>query len=403
MDGSRDSAGDPRRWAVLCAGVIAMTAGSTFQFGLPYLIPTFRSEGLTLMQAGLLAACPTAGLLLTLVAWGAAADRLGERLVVTVGMALAAMILLISAVVRGPVPLALCFVLAGAAGASVYAASGRLILGWFPVRQRGAAMGVRHTAQPLGIAIAALVLPSLAARGLAVPLIFLAGLCLVAAVVAVRVIRDPVRAYGDAYTHHGSPYGTPVLWRIHAASALLVVPQFTVATYALVFLVDQYGWGTAPAGRLLAASQMTGAGARLAVGFWSDRFGSRMRPMRTIAVTIAVVLAALAIGAFTRSPLAVVALLVAAVVTVTPNGLAYTAVAEYSGRAWAGRALGIQNTAQNVMATATPPVIAMIISGAGYGTAFATIVALPLLAAAIVPAGARRPHGPPVPVPAGDP
>ena len=39
------------------------------------------------MLTGLLVACPTAGLLLTLVAWGAAADRFGERLVLASGLA----------------------------------------------------------------------------------------------------------------------------------------------------------------------------------------------------------------------------------------------------------------------------------------------------------------------------
>src|SRR3984885_11559846 len=78
-----------RRWGVLFAGLVAMTAGCTFQYGLAYLIPAFRAEGLSLEQAGVLVACPTAGLLLTLVAWGAAADRWGERLVLGAGLALA--------------------------------------------------------------------------------------------------------------------------------------------------------------------------------------------------------------------------------------------------------------------------------------------------------------------------
>ena len=75
-----------QRWVVLFAGLVAMTAGCTFQYGLAYLIPAFRAEGLSLEQAGILVACPTAGLLLTLVAWGAAADRWGERLVLGAGL-----------------------------------------------------------------------------------------------------------------------------------------------------------------------------------------------------------------------------------------------------------------------------------------------------------------------------
>src|SRR6201993_1545173 len=117
-----------RRWVVLVAGMVAMTAGCTFQYGLAYLIPAFRAEGLSLEQAGILVACPTAGLLLTLVAWGAAADRWGERLVLTSGLAAAGAVLLVATRVHSITALAACLVAAGAAGASVYAASGRLIL-----------------------------------------------------------------------------------------------------------------------------------------------------------------------------------------------------------------------------------------------------------------------------------
>ena len=74
------------------------------------------------------------------------------------------------------------------------------------------------------------------------------------------------------------------------------------------------------------------------------------------------------------------------ITTVTTNGLAFTAVAEYAGRSWAGRALGIQNTGQNLLAAATPPALGTLVTGSAYGTAFAAVVAFPLAAALLVPA-----------------
>src|SRR6266436_1292220 len=94
-------AGGARRWRILAAGTVALTAGCTFQYGLAYLIPALRAHGLSLEQAGILVACPTAGLLLTLVAWGAAADRWGERLVLGAGLALAGAVLLVGTTVHG--------------------------------------------------------------------------------------------------------------------------------------------------------------------------------------------------------------------------------------------------------------------------------------------------------------
>ena len=107
--------GGSRRWLVLAAGTVALTAGSTFQYGLAYLIPALRAHGLSLEEAGVLVACPTAGLLLTLVAWGAAADRWGERLVLTSGLAAAGAVLLAATQAHTTAMLAACLVAAGAA------------------------------------------------------------------------------------------------------------------------------------------------------------------------------------------------------------------------------------------------------------------------------------------------
>jgi hypothetical protein len=107
------------------------------------------------------------------------------------------------------------------------------------------------------------------------------------------------------------------------------------------------------------------------------------------------------------SALAVPVLLAAAVLAVSTNGLAFTAVAEYAGSSWAGRALGVHNTGQNILAAATPPAVAIIIGRAGYAAAFAVAGLLPLAAAGLAPltaerrAGFRAGSAAPAPAPAG--
>jgi sugar phosphate permease len=390
------AAGAGRRWLILAVGLIAMTAGCTFQYGLAYLIPALRQAGVSLELASVLVACPTAGLLLTLIGWGAAADRWGERVVLATGLALAGLVLLAASTVHGTAGLGVCLALAGAAGGSVFAASGRLILGWFARHERGLAMGIRQSAQPLGVALGAASLPALSASGIGVPLRFLGGFCLVGAALVVALVRDPARppsppaAVDGASGRRASPYRQPVLWRIHAASALLVVPQFTVATFALIFLIDARGWDASDAGRLLAVAQLGGAMSRLGAGYWSDRVGSRMRPMRILALSTGAGLLALAAAAAAGSSVAVPILLGCAIVAVSTNGLAFTAVAEYAGSAWAGRALGIQNTGQNALAAATPPVLALAIGSIGFGGSFAVVAAFGVMAAALVPVSAER-------------
>jgi sugar phosphate permease len=387
-----------RRWLILLIGLVAMTAGCTFQYGLAYLIPALRQQGFSLELASTLVACPTAGLLLTLIAWGGAADRFGERVVLSTGLGLSGAMLLIGASLHGAVGLGLSLAVGGGAGGSVFAASGRLVLGWFAQHERGLAMGIRQSAQPLGVALAAATLPALGSGGIGAPLLFLSGFCLLAALLVVALVRDPPRPHAPAAAPAASagagarpqsPYRQPVLWRIHAASALLVVPQFTVATFALVYLVDARGWTALAAGRLLAVAQLGGAMSRLGAGYGSDRVGSRMRPMRTLAVSTAIGLAGLAAAAASGTSIAVPLLLACSIVAVSTNGLAATAIAEYAGSAWAGRALGIQNTGQNALAAATPPVLALAIGSVGFGASFAVVAAFPLVAAALVPLAAE--------------
>ena len=375
---------------VLAAGVAGMTAGCAFLYGLPYLLPRFRADGLSLTQAATLVACPTFGLLATLVIWGALADRYGERMVIAAGLGGAGLILLLALAAGGPLSLGACLVMGGAAAGSVNAASGRLILGWFGAAERGLAMGIRQTAQPLGVAVAAVLLPTLGAHGRTPALLFLAISCLATAVLIAAVVRDPARPTGrDVAPSRGNPYRTPVLFRLHGAGALLVFPQFAVATFGLVFLVDTRGWSESSAGRVLAIAAFGGAGARLMAGWWSDRAGSRVGPMRTLALATCVVLAALALTAAAHNGplgrLGIGALLAAAVLSVSTNGLSFTAVAEYAGPSWAGRALGIHNTGQNGVAAASAPLVGALITAVGYPAAFASAAVLALLAVAVVP------------------
>lgn len=378
-----------RRWVVLGVGLIGLIAGCAAQYGYAYLIPAWRSEGMTLEQASLFVIAPIAGILCTLIAWGAAADRWGERLILVIGLGLAGVAELLAATTTDALGRWLLLFAVGATSSAIHAASGRLILGWFGARERGLAMGIRQMGLPLGVGAAALVLPQLAIGGTAPALVALGVACLLTALLIWVVVRDPLRPEA-ARVAAASPYREPFLWRIHAASGLLVIPQYAVAVFAFDYLVSALGWDITAAGVLLAATQITGALTRLVAGWWSDRAGSRLGPMRIVAVAIGVSMVLLAAFAVADLPLAVVALAGAAVITTSPNGLAFTAVAERAGARWAGRALGIQNTFQNAIATLVPTPLAILIGAAGggavaYGVAFATVALLPFVAAALVP------------------
>jgi len=79
-------------------------------------------------------------------------------------------------------------------------------------------------------------------------------------------------------------------------------------------------------------------------------------------------------------------LIVASVVTVSDNGLAFTAIAEIAGPFWSGRALGAQNTSQLLATGMTPPLFGALIGAAGYPLGFLLCAIFPVLAIPLVPA-----------------
>ncbi len=387
--------GAGRRVAMLAAGTAAQAGSAVTVHGAPFLIPALRDDfGLSLAGAGVVAAAPTCGLVLTLVGWGLVGDRRGERfaLLASLSLTVTAGVL---ALLLGTAPAALAgmLFLAGAASGGTNAASGRIVVGWFPPLRRGLAMGVRQMAQPAGVGIAALTMPAIAAThgiraALVVPLVV--GVTALATVAL--VVLDPPR---PDRTPEGSvsPYGDGYLPRLHLASALLVVPQFAVWTFALVWLVDDRGWTPAAAGSLVAVAQVAGAFGRIAAGQLSDAVRSRLRPLRWVALSAAGVMALLGLLAGVGSAVAVPVVVVAAVVTVAYNGLAYTAVAERAGPFWSGRSMGLQNTGQYLVATAVPPLGGLAVTHTGYAWTFALAGLFAVGACAVVPARDEAPLG----------
>lgn len=379
---------------MLVIALTATTCANVFINGAAFLIPTLHSErGVDLAAAGLLSAMPSFGLVLTLIAWGWLVDRVGERIVLTVGSALTAAFAFGAASVHSLFAVGTFLLLGGMAAASSNSASGRVVVGWFPPEQRGLAMGIRQTATPLGVGLGALVIPRVAeSHGVATALLFPAGVCVLSAVICAVGVLDPPRPpRSEAPAEHlANPYrGSSMLWRIHAVSVLLVIPQGFLWTFTLVWLMSERGWSAASAGALVTVAQVLGAGGRIAAGRWSDIVGSRLRPIRSIAATAAVTMALLAGTDALDSPVSIALMIAASVVTVSDNGLAFTAIAEIAGPFWSGRALGTQNTSQHLATAIGSPLFGGLIALAGFPVAFAVCALCPVAAFPLVPADPR--------------
>lgn len=377
------------RWRVMVVSLFVTASSFLFINGIAFLIPSLEDRRrIALTEASLLSSMPSWGMVVTLVLWGYVTDRVGERIVLTAGSALTSAAAYAAASVHSMVWVGVYLFLGGMAAASCNTAGGRLVAGWFPPQQRGLAMGIRQTAQPLGIAVGALVMPELAERGPHAGLMFPAFVCGAAAAVSAVGVVNPPRKSRRAATESelGSPYrGSSVLWRIHAVAGLLMMPQTVTVTFMLVWLINHHHWSVAAAGGLVTLAQLLGAVGRIAVGRWSDRIGSRMQPVAVIATAAALTLFLLALSDLVDSRFDIALMVAIAVIAVLDNGLEATAITEFAGPFWSGRALGIQNTTQRVVAAVGPPLFGVLISAARYPPAWALCGLFPLAAVPLVP------------------
>ena len=380
---------------MLAAGTLAQASFSASSVGLPALGPAVKSHyGLTLGQTGVVLAGIGIGMLLTLLPWGLVADRVDERWVITTGLTGAGAMLVVAATTHTFGALTGVLIAVGALGASVNAASGRAIMTWFPAGELGLALGIRQTAIPIGGAIAAAVLPTLAsAGGTRLAFLFLAGACFVGATVAAVFIRG-----GGGAEHElgevSRPLHDPRMWLLGTGTGLYLVAQIAIIGFVVLFLHEHRGVSKEAAGAVLAVIYVLAVAARVGSGRISDRLGSRLRPLRTIGVALALATAAAAALTDAPLPLVVTAFVVAGVLSMSWNGLSYASAAEMAGSARTGAALGFQQTLLGVIVAGAPPVVA-VVAGHSWRLAFLLAAAGPaagvlVLRRLVEPEAARR-------------
>jgi len=366
---------------VLAAGTTAQTGAAIFGIGLPVLAPSLQEQyALTIGEVGLLLAAPWIGGTATLLLWGLAADRFGERIALALGLGASAACLAAAAFATSFGDLLGLLAIAGAAGSSVQSASGRAVMQWFESSERGLALGIRQTSIPLGGLIAALVLPTLAAAGgTEAAFLFLAAASAAGAVVGAVVLRrgravsDGIEVDSVAQTLRDAR-----LWRLCLGSGVYLFAQTAVIGFGVLFLHEEHGLSEQSAALVLAAAQVLAAAFRIGAGWWSDLLGSRIVPLRRVGLAVAGSMVATAMLAGGPLRLLVPVVVVAGGLTMGWNGLSFTAAAELAGPARSGAAIGFQQTVLSGIGVAAPVLFAATVSAGSWSLAFAVAALFPL-------------------------
>jgi sugar phosphate permease len=373
------------RWVVLGVGTAAQASVSAVFLGVSVLAPQLRAHyHLTLGQVGVLLAATSVGMTPTLLVWGLLADRIGERVVLPVGLAVSALALAPAGFASDYWVLVALLVVAGAFGASVNAASGRAVMHWFPRSQRGLALGIRQANVPIGGLLAALALPSLASwKGVGGAFLVLAAAAALGALAGAVLLRDRASP-ATLQAPRSRPLRDRAVWRLSGGSGFLLVGQTATMSFTVLFLHAARGFSPGSAAAVLAAQQVLGVGMRVLAGVVSDRQAGRLALLRTLSLCISGTLLLVASLARTSPWVLVPALVLAGAVGLSWNGLSFTAAAEIAGARASGAAIGMQQTVLGIGGIVVPIAFSATVAAASWRTAFAAAAVVTLAGWAIL-------------------
>lgn len=369
------------RWVVLGLGIFAQTAFSAVIQGLPAIGPALKQTyDLSLPGLGLVLAALGVGAAITLIPWGLVTDRWGERAAITIGLTGCAASLMVATFVDDIALIAVAFFGAGMLGGVTSVASGRAVMSWFAASERGTALGLRQTAVPIGGALGALILPALVhATDVDAGLYVLAISCAFAALACFVWLRSRKRLE-ESDEPNAQPMRDRRIWILCGAACLLVFSQISFVSFVVVFLNEERSFTPAAAGVVLALAHAIGALLRIAVGRWSDNLGKRILPLRRLTVMMVVLWISVAFLFEVARPIFMPLLVAAGALSISWNGLAFTAAAEYAGRRRSGTAIGLQQTVIFSGAALVTPVFGGLVEATSWRFAFAVLALSPFFA-----------------------
>jgi len=381
-------------WRMLLLAMSAQVAVSIIIQGVPTLAPFLQVDlGLTRAQVGLFNSALMCGSLCAMFAAGWIVDVKGERVAliggnVVVGCFCLAMLSTESFIAA----LAVMFG-AGIGGAFPTPAGSKAVMGWFPLHQRGTAMGIRQTGIPVGGALAAALLPAIAlAAGWRTAVAVGGTACFATAALCAWAYRNPPEvaarvkpAAGDVRVRD---LLTRDLWLIGLAGAVLTLGQFTLITYLALYLKETQGIPIAVSAGLLVLAQIAGAAGRILWGVGSDRLFRHRRKPALLLANVFAALGALALGWLPApTPHWLLVLLVAAYAfnTLGWHGCWVSLLVETSGSTRQGRTVGLGMTIMYPGIILLPPLFGWFVDAThSWSWAWTLLSALLLLGTALL-------------------
>ena len=272
------------RWLVLAAATLAQATASFAMLGVAALAGFLQQDfHLTAAETGLLITATYGAAVFSLLFVGDLLDRKSERLIIGIGGAIA-FIALIAATRSGHFAvLLLCLFVAGLGFSVTQPGGSKSVSAWFRGGRLGLAMGIRQAGLPFGGALAAAILPAVAAAS-NWRTAFMAGAVatLGGALVFALIYRPPAGDADAASKRAGlSVAAVAALLRLSwmrnamIAGLALVSAQYAILTWLMLYLRDHAHIALTRGAWFLALAQAAGVAGRVGLAAWSDRAPAR--------------------------------------------------------------------------------------------------------------------------------
>ncbi|MBG9450909.1 MFS transporter [Cytobacillus firmus] len=332
---------------------------------------------LTKSQIGMLPAALFLGQAIISVPAGFLTDLAGSRKLLVLASALMGLGFLFMTLLHDFWLVLLLIVIGGIGYGSMHPITNRGIIYWFPLKQRGTAMGIKQTGITAGSALASLILlPLSVSFGWRFVLLTACILLLGGGFVSYHFYRDPPELEQAKGSRMSLLQFYKSMFKMFKNKALMLVSfsalglngtQMCLNTYIVLFAYEQLKISIFLSGILLVISEVFGTIGRVSWGIISDRLFEGKRVVILIIITIITAMASTSAAVITSAPFWVMAPITALFGFAASgfNGIWMNLASELVPREQAGISSGISITLGSAGAIIIPPLFGLIVDKTG--------------------------------------
>ncbi len=310
-----------RAWLILAVGtLVVFGALGLARYGYTMLLPSMQAGlGLDNTQSGVLASANLVGYLALALLGGALAARFGPRLVITVGLFLAAAGMVLTGLTGSYLGAAAWRALTGIGSGASNVPVMALLAAWFASRRRGLAAGICVSGSSLGLILLGPLVPRVLAaggeEGWRLCWLIFGGITMALAVLAYAMLRNhpeelglaplgaeaatsPAAAGPAAGLHWGRVYRAGIIWHAGLIYVAFGFSYIIYITFFTKYLIAEGGYTPLAAGNLFMSMGWMSLPCGLVWGAVSDAIGRR----RALVILYLVQAVAFAVFAEWRNP-----------------------------------------------------------------------------------------------------